>query len=227
MHIPDGFLNGGLAGGLLAGALGMVVFCFSKVFSAITIFTGKLAGNNGDVSFSASFPSLGSDTGKYFMRLAIIAIWVFASQMFNITVASATSVHLIGGVFAAVLAGPFAGFLIISSVLTVQSVFFADGGLLALGANVFNMAFIGSFLSYYVYKAVLKKNYYIAIAAACFFSVLTAALFCLFELGVSGSVSFGQAFKDMMSLHFLFAVVETLITLILLKLFKSLEADNE
>jgi cobalt/nickel transport system permease protein len=160
------------------------------------------------------------------MKLAIIAIWVFAAQMFNITVASATSVHLIGGVFAAVLAGPFAGFLVISSVLIVQSAFFADGGFLALGANIFNMAFIGSFLSYYVYKAALGRHqsrYYFAVAAACFFSVLTAALFCLLELGLSGAVSFAQAFKDMMSLHFLFAVVETLITLILLKLFKLLE----
>ncbi|MDR2192075.1 MAG: energy-coupling factor ABC transporter permease [Endomicrobium sp.] len=223
MHIPDGFLNNGLAGGLLAGALGMLAFSFSKVLSALTVFSGKLTGNSGNVSFSGSFPGLSSDAGKYFAKLAIIAIWVFASQTFNITVASATSVHLIGGVFAAVLAGPFAGFLIISSVLIVQSAFFADGGFLALGANIFNMAFIGSFLSYYVYKAVLKKNYYIAVAAACFFSVLTAALFCLFELGISGSVSFAQAFKDMMSLHFLFAVVETAITLFLLKLFKLLE----
>ncbi|MDR3113630.1 MAG: energy-coupling factor ABC transporter permease [Endomicrobium sp.] len=223
MHIPDGFLNNGLAGGLLAGALGMIAFCFSKAFGAVTVFAGKLAGNNGGVSFSGSFPGLGSDAGKCFMKLAIIAIWVFASQMFNITVASATSVHLIGGVFAAVLAGPFAGFLIISSVLIVQSLFFADGGFLALGANIFNMAFIGSFASYYVYKTVLKKNYYLAVAAACFFSVLTAALFCLLELGISGSVSFVQAFKDMMSLHFLFAAAETLITLFLLKLFKLLE----
>jgi len=228
MHIPDGFLNNGLAGGLLAGALAAIGYCFAKVFSALTAVVGKLAGNNG-VSFSGSFPGLASGAGKYFTRLAIIAIWVFASQMFNIPVDSATSVHLIGGVFAAVLAGPFAGFLIMSSVLIVQSAFFSDGGLLALGANIFNMAFIGSFLSYYVYKAALGKarasraRYCLSITAACFFSVLTAASFCLLELGISGSVSFVQAFKDMASLHFIFAAVETVITLVLLKLFKVME----
>jgi cobalt/nickel transport system permease protein len=226
MHIPDGFLNNGLAGGLLAGALAALGYCFAKVLSAVTVVMGKLAGNSGGVSLSSFFPGLNQNAGKYFARLAIIAIWVFAAQMFNITVASATSVHLIGGVFAAVLAGPFAGFLIISSVLITQSVFFADGGLLALGANIFNMAFIGSFLSYYVYKAAAKKNYYFGVSAACFFSVLAAALFCLLELGFSGTVSFGQAFKDMMSLHFLFALVETALTLVLIKLFKAMEPEN-
>ncbi|AKL98555.1 energy-coupling factor ABC transporter permease [Endomicrobium proavitum] len=226
MHIPDGFLNNGLAGGLLAGAVAMLSYCFSKVLSAVTVVSKKLAGNN-NATLSQSFPGLSSNAGGYFRKLALIAIWVFACQMFNITVASATSVHLLGGVFAAVLAGPFAGFVIMSSVLTVQSLFFADGGFLALGANIVNMAFVGSFLAYYVYKAVAKKNYYLGVSAACFFSVLTAAAFCLIELGFSATVSFNEAFKDMMSLHFLFAVVETILTVIMLKLFKSLGADNE
>jgi cobalt/nickel transport system permease protein len=226
MHIPDGFLNDGLAGGMLAGAVAMLGYCFGRVLSAVTVAAGKLAGNN-NVGLSLSFPGLSLNPGNYFRKMAVIAIWVFACQMFNVSVASATSVHLLGGVFACVLAGPFAGFVIMSSVLIVQAVFFADGGFLALGANIFNMAFIGSFVSYYIYAAAVKKNYYFAVGAACFFSVLAAALFCLFELGVSQTVSFAQAFKDMMRLHFLFGAVETIITIILLKIFKNLELKNE
>jgi cobalt/nickel transport system permease protein len=223
MHIPDGFLSNGLAGGFLAAGVAMLGFCVGKILKAVPVTAAVFAGNGGSAG-AITFSRGGND---YFRKLAIIAVWIFACQMFNITVASATSVHLLGGVFAAVLAGPFAGFVVMSSVLIVQSLFFADGGFLALGANIFNMAFIGSFLSYYIYKALLSKNYYFAVAAACFFSVLVAALMCLIELGISNTVSFGQAFKDMMSLHFLFAIVETVITLILLKIFKTMEISNE
>jgi cobalt/nickel transport system permease protein len=223
MHIPDGFLNNGLAGGFCAAAAAMLVFCAGKVFKTAAATVTAFAGVGG----AAGSVVLSKGNVNYYRKLAIIAVWVFACQMFNITVASATSVHLLGGVFAAVLAGPFAGFIIMSSVLIVQSLFFADGGFLALGTNIFNIAFVGSFLAYYVYKALSSKNYYFAVAAACFFSVLAAALTCLAELGISGSVSFGQAFKDMTTLHFLFAIVETGITLILLKMFGTLEIADE
>lgn len=225
MHIPDGFLNNKAALGLLAGALGMLGYCLGRVFKAVGVLIGNLAGNNGQKI--AGIMGFSKNTDKYFQKLAMISVWVFAAQMFNIPIASSTSAHLIGGVFAAVLAGPFAGFVIISSVLAIQAVFFADGGLLALGANILNMAFIGSFLSYFVYKALSAKNYYAAVIVACFFSVLAAALACLIEISVSGAVSFSAAFKDMMSLHLLFAVLESALTLLLLKVFKNLGGANE
>jgi len=225
MHIPDGFINNGLAGGFLAGAVALFSYAFSKVLKAVTVTAKKLAGNNG-LSLSTAFPGLSENAGAYFKKLGIIALWVFSFQMFNIPVSSGTSVHLLGGVFAAVLAGPFAGLVIMSSVLAVQSIFFSDGGLLALGVNVFNMAFIGSFVAYYVYKAAAKKNYYFGIAAASFFSVLAAAFFCVIELSLSSTVSFASAFKDMMSVHFIFAAIETVLTIILLKLFKNLSTAN-
>ncbi len=228
MHIPDGFLNSSLSRGLLVGALGVLGFCLGRVFKIVTTFADIPAENNGTVSTGFCANRFSNNTGKYFQKLTIAALWVFAFQMFNIPIQSATSAHLIGGVFAAVFAGPSAGFLIISSVLTVQSLFFADGGILSLGANIFNMAFIGSFLSYYIYKALSGKNYYLAIVVACFFSLLTAALSCLIELSISGTVSFTTAFKDMMSLHLIVVFLETVITLASLKAFKSLkESKNE
>ncbi|GHT07101.1 hypothetical protein AGMMS5026_06360 [Endomicrobiia bacterium] len=226
MHIPDGFLNSSLSGGLLASALGMLGFCLGRVLQIATTFADVPVGNNGNTSAGFCESGLSNNAGKYFQKLTIAALWIFAFQMFNIPIQSATSAHPIGGVFAAVLAGPSAGFLIISSVLTVQSLFFADGGILSLGANIFNMAFVGSFLPYYIYKVLSEKNYHLAIMAACFFSVLAATLSCLIELDISETVSFTTAFKDMMSLHLIVTLLETVTTMALLKAFKNL-AENK
>jgi cobalt/nickel transport system permease protein len=84
------------------------------------------------------------------------------------------------------------------------------------------MAFTGSFISYHIYKTVSDKNYYFAVSAACFFSVLAAAFLCLLELGISGTVSFTAAFKDMMSLHLIVALLETVATLVMLWLLKTI-----
>jgi cobalt/nickel transport system permease protein len=226
MHIPDGFLNNNLSGGLLVGALSMLGFCLIKVLQTATTFANVPAGNN-NISSGVCANELFNNAGNHFKKLTIAALWVFAFQMFNVPVQSATSAHPIGGVFAAVLAGPHAGFLIMSSVLAVQSLFFADGGILSFGANVFNMAFVGSFLSYYIYKALSGKNYNLAILSACFFSVLAAALFCLIELSISETISFTTVFKDMMSLHLIVSLLETVITMALLKAFKNLTESKK
>ena len=225
MHLPDHLLNSGLAGGLLAGAAALLGYAFGKVMKAVTAMVHAFAGNNGQKISTGSF-SFSKGAGSYFAKLAIIALWVFACQMFNLPVTSSTSVHLIGGVFAVILVGPYAGALVIALVLIVQSVFFGDGGISALGANIFNMAFIGAFAAYYVYKSLAEKNYYLAVIAACLFSVLGAAFSCLTQLSISGAVSFTAAFKDMMGLHFLAAVVEIALTLMLLKAFKGLNYEN-
>ncbi|MDR3195279.1 MAG: energy-coupling factor ABC transporter permease [Endomicrobium sp.] len=226
MHIPDGFLNNNLAEGLLAGAVGMLGYCLSKILKTITVFVGAIADSVSEANVGSQSFGFSENTGKYFQRLALIALWVFAFQMFNIPVKSATSAHLLGGVFASVLAGPFAGFTIMSFVLIIQSLFFTDGGLLALGANILNMAFIGSFLSYYAYKAFSKKSRCLGVFAACFFSVMTASLACLIELGLSGSIAFSTAFKNMMSLHLGAACLEALITLALLKIFRNVNGES-
>ena len=82
----------------------------------------------------------------------LVAAFVFAAQMVNFPVASGTSGHLLGGVLAAVLVGPWLGALALTVVLVVQGVFFADGGLSALGFNVFNMAIVGALGGYLLYR---------------------------------------------------------------------------
>ncbi len=93
--------------------------------------------------------------------MGVMGAFIFASQMINFTIpATGSSGHIGGGLLLAILLGPYAGFLTIASVLTIQALFFADGGLLALGSNVFNMGFFSCFIAYpLIYKLFMKKGY--------------------------------------------------------------------
>src|SRR6185369_13524999 len=86
--------------------------------------------------------------------LGLGAAFVFAAQMLNFPVAGGTSGHLVGGVLAAILLGPSAAVLVMTCVLIVQCLMFADGGVTALGANVFNMAVINVCGGYFVFRGV-------------------------------------------------------------------------
>ena len=84
--------------------------------------------------------------------LGLAAAFVFAAQMLNFPVAGGTSGHLVGGVLTAVLLGPSAAVLVLTCVLLVQCLMFADGGVVALGANVFNMAIVSVCGGYFVFR---------------------------------------------------------------------------
>ncbi len=86
--------------------------------------------------------------------MGVTAAFIFAAQMFNFQVVGGTSGHLLGGVFAAVLLGPWAGTLVMACVIAVQGLVFQDGGLLVMGANIFNMGIVGTLGGYYVYRVV-------------------------------------------------------------------------
>ena len=128
MHIPDGFIDGGtsLAGGAVI-ATGGVAVCLRRTAQVLDERQVPLVG--------------------------LTAAFVFAAQMLNFPVASGTSGHLLGGVLAAVLVGPWAGALAVTVVLIVQAFLFADGGLSALGLNVINMALVGALAGYAVFAA--------------------------------------------------------------------------
>jgi len=75
--------------------------------------------------------------------MGVLGAFVFAAQMINFTIpATGSSGHLVGAIILSILLGPYAAFLTLASVVTVQALFFADGGLLALGCNIFNMGFL-------------------------------------------------------------------------------------
>ena len=93
--------------------------------------------------------------------MGVTAAFVFAAQMINFTIpGTGSSGHIGGGMLLAILLGPYAGFLAMASILLIQALFFADGGLLALGCNIFNLGFYTCFIAYpLIYKPIIAKGY--------------------------------------------------------------------
>lgn len=194
MHIPDGFINAGtsLAAGVAsAGGVGLAL---KKAADTMEEKQAPLAG--------------------------LVAAFVFAVQMLNFPIAAGTSGHLLGGVLATVLVGPWTGVICIALVLFVQGLFFADGGLSALGLNVLNMAIIGGlggYLAFVALRAVLPKTRPMIVAAsgiAAFLSVVMASMgfFAEYAVGGVGDVSLGAVFAAMVGVHALIGVGEAAIT---------------
>ena len=191
MHIPDGFLDGktlALTGALSAGGLAVAARQVNR-----TLPRNKI-------------PLMG-----------LGAAFVFAAQMLNFPVAGGTSGHLLGGVLAGVLLGPGAAAIVIACVLTVQALLFSDGGVLALGANIFNMSFIGAVAGYAIYKLVLRfssglRGRLTAIFFAAWCSTVLAAATCAGELTLSGTLPAGVVFPAMLGVHALIGLGEGLIT---------------
>jgi cobalt/nickel transport system permease protein len=147
--------------------------------------------------------------------------------MFNFPIENGTSGHLLGGILAAVLLGPFAGAIVISVVLAVQMIFFADGGALALGANIVNMAVIGTLGCYYIYYFLKKFSpEWLAIFIAAWTSVVLASFICAIQVGLSGTISYGQVIPAMFRVHALIGIAEALITIILVNIYRLLVAEG-
>lgn len=93
--------------------------------------------------------------------MGVMSAFVFAGQMINYTIpGTGSSGHMCGGMMLSALLGPYAGFLSMIVILSIQSLFFADGGLMALGANIWNMAFYGCFVGYFlIYRPILKGRF--------------------------------------------------------------------
>ena len=111
------------------------------------------------ITYSAKRLKESSDEGRIPL-MGVLAAFIFAAQMINFTIpGTGSSGHLGGGLILAVLLGPWAGFLAMASVLTVQALFFADGGLLALGCNIFNLGVPTCFIAYpLIYRPLIGTN---------------------------------------------------------------------
>jgi cobalt/nickel transport system permease protein len=160
--------------------------------------------------------------------MGLVASLVFAAQMFNFPVAAGTSGHLIGGVLAAVLLGPWGGFLAVTAVVIIQALFYADGGLIVMGANIINMAFIGAIVAYYIYSGLNKRlPNILAIGLAAWSSVFLAALACSIELWLSGTFALNKVLPAMLSVHAVIGIAEALITIALVQISKSIMGWEE
>ena len=150
----------------------------------------------------------------------LVAAFVFAAQMLNFPVASGTSGHLIGGLLAAVLVGPWLGSLALTVVLVVQSLLFADGGISALGLNVINMAFVPAFVGYALFLLARKvapatrTGVLTATALAAGLSVVAASVAFSIEyaLGGNDAAPFATVVAAMVGVHLLIAAGEAVIT---------------
>lgn len=123
MHMADALISPVVGGTVWAATAGTLVYCSNRVRKEID---------------DRKIPLMG-----------VLGAFIFAAQMINFTIpATGSSGHLGGGMILTILLGPHAAFLTIASVLTVQALFFADGGLLALGCNIFNLGFFPAFIAY-------------------------------------------------------------------------------
>ena len=137
--------------------------------------------------------------------------------MLNFPVAGGTSGHLLGGVLTGVLLGPSAAAIVIACVLTVQALLFNDGGLLSLGANIFNMSFVGAVGGWAIYRGAFHflpglRGRITAIFFAAWCSTFLAALVCAGELVFSGTLPAAIVFPAMAGVHALIGLGEGLIT---------------
>ena len=192
MHIPDGFLSTLVS--LALWALSMVAIGFAL----------RRVGRELD---QRQVPLMG-----------VLAAAVFAGQMINFAVAGGTSGHLLGAALATILVGPWATVVVMTTVVSIQALVFQDGGLLALGANLVNMAIIGTAVAYFVYTSIRKLagekpwGLFMGGIAAAWASIVAAALACAIELAVSGTSPANVAIPAMGGIHMLIGVGEALIT---------------
>jgi cobalt/nickel transport system permease protein len=165
MHIPDAVLDPRVAAATFAvGGVGLV-YCLRAVERQLRDRTTSVMG--------------------------MMSAFIFAAQMVNFPVGPGVSGHLLGGVLAAVMLGPWAGATVIAAVLIVQCFLFGDGGLTALGANFVNMGLVGSVAGYAIYAPIRRRiggrrGILLGAMAAAWFTVLLAAGTCAVELSISG-----------------------------------------
>ncbi|HVM25972.1 MAG TPA: energy-coupling factor ABC transporter permease [Candidatus Limnocylindrales bacterium] len=163
--------------------------------------------------------------------LGVMAAFIFAAQMFNFPVVGGTSGHLLGGVLAAVLLGPWAATLVMTAVVAVQALLFQDGGLVIMGANIFNMGIVGTLGGYALYRALCgllggeERGRLPAAAVAAWTAVVAGAVAMALQLGASGVVPLELTLPAMVGVHALIGIGEALITVAALGFIAVTRAD--
>ena len=188
MHIPDGFLDPLIAGLFWLGAVG-----------AIGIAVRRARGELGD----DRTPLLG-----------VVAAGIFAAQMLNWPIPGGTSAHFVGGAFAGILLGPSLGVLAMTAVVTIQALVFGDGGVIALGGNLFAMAVVDVVVGYGLFRAVRGVHETGAAFLAGWGAITVSALAVGLGLGGSGAFAYelGVTVPIMVGGHAVLGLIEGAIT---------------
>jgi cobalt/nickel transport system permease protein len=189
LHIPDGFLS-------------LVVSAICWVLTTLVI----------GAAISRTNKSLGE---KQIPLMGVMAAFIFAAQMINFSVLGGTSGHLLGGALAAIVLGPWAGMLVMTTVIAVQSLLLQDGGLVVMGANILNMGIITCAIGYGLYRAAAGQSRIVKLSVAgiaAWLSVMAGALFTAIQLWLSGTSPLTVVIPAMLGVHAVIGLGEALIT---------------
>jgi cobalt/nickel transport system permease protein len=204
MHIPDGFLSNPMAISL-------------NVVSAANVL---YAARRTKIDLS----------GRMVPMMGMLAAFVFAAQMLNFPVLGGTSGHLIGGSLLSILLGPLAGSLAVTTVIVAQALFLQDGGLVALGANIFNISIVTCMSGYAIFRllggnAGGGKRLFLAGFLAGWFSTVISAAFCALELGLSGAIPLRIGLMTMVGYHAAVGILEGMLTAGVLNFLRKVRPD--
>jgi len=195
MHMADALLSPAVGATMWATTAGAIAYCSRKLKQDLD---------------DSKVPLMG-----------VLAAFIFAAQMINFTIpATGSSGHLGGGMILAILLGPCAAFLAMASVLTVQALFFADGGLLALGCNIFNLGVFPCFIAYpLIYKRMVgtspgERRIFLGALLAAVAGLQLGAFGVVVETVTSGvsELPFGTFLLLMQPIHLAIGIVEGLVT---------------
>ena len=201
MHIPDGFIP------LAQCAIYYVILIVALYFS------GKWARANLDE--------------KRIPLLAVLAAGIFAIMSMNMPIPFGTSGHMVGGALVAIVfMAPEAAILVFTAVLLIQALFFGDGGITALGANVFNMAIVGGFVGLYTFKGLqgIIGKYPSAFVAA-WLATLVAAVVAAIEMAIAGTFPLTVGIASMTLYHAFIGIIEGVLTVIVLYALEKFRPD--
>ncbi len=195
MHMADALISPPVAGAMWAATAGLVAHCSRKIRAELDERQAPLMG--------------------------VLGAFIFSAQMINFTIpVTGSSGHLGGGMILSILLGPHAAFITMTSILTIQALFFADGGLLALGCNVFNLAFFPCFIAYpLIFRKIVgarpSQGRLVTASLLASIAALQLGAFCVvLETLFSGitALPFTQFVLLMQPIHLAIGVVEGLVT---------------
>ena len=195
MHMADALISPAVGGAMWAVSGGVIAYCAHKVKKSVR---------------DNLVPMMG-----------VLGAFIFAAQMINFSIpGTGSSGHLGGGLILTALLGPYAAFLVMASVLTVQAFFFADGGLLALGCNIFNLGFFPAFVAYpLIYRVMVGDRHgslrgWLGAVVAAVVGLQLGAFSVVLETRASGisDLPFGTFVLLMLPIHLAIGVVEGLAT---------------
>jgi cobalt/nickel transport system permease protein len=187
MHIPDGFLSNRIA----------------TTFDALSGAGLFLSARRMKLEASARIVPM----------MGVLAAFVFAAQMLNFPVLGGTSGHLVGGALLAILLGPVPAALTMATVIIAQALFLQDGGLIALGANIFNIGSVTTFSGYAVFRLLWRsecsgRRLAVAAFVAGWVSMMLSAAGCAIELALSGAIPLRIGLPAMAGYHALIGIAE-------------------